>query len=319
MIVLRIPDAVVQLMNQRITSHQLEIFCHLATHLSFTKVAEVMDLTRSAISHALKSLESEVGCQLLDRDARHVVLTEAGSELFEDARQILGLMQDAHMRLAARSSRASGIVRISMLPAHCALIFPVVLREFRESFPDHRFSITEVPLADLDGLFRTGHLDLAFAPESEQPSRCERCFHSEEEFRYVVHPLHPWAVRRSPELGSPAAMRVIVASTDAAFLASPRRMDVDVTPLPEPWLEVTGYETVKELALRNLGVGLLPTWFVSKELKEKRLIAFAVSRRKVARGWSLLRSRHRKISVAENALCGLISNVVTTRWGQGAS
>jgi LysR family transcriptional regulator, low CO2-responsive transcriptional regulator len=308
----------IRFMNQRITSHQLEIFCHLATHLSFTKVAEVMGLTRSAISHALRSLESEVGCQLLDRDARHAVLTEAGLELFADARHILGLMQDAHLRLAARSSRASGIVRISMLPEHCSLIFPAVLREFRESFPEYRFSFTEAPLPDLEGLFRTGHLDLAFAPEPCPATRCEPCFQCEEEFRYVVHPLHPWAVRRSAEFNAGTLTRMVVKSHDSAFLVGANRSDDGARGMPEPWFEVTSYEAVKELALRNLAVGVLPSWFIAKELKDRQLVSFALQRRKLARQWTLLRSSHRKVSVAENALCGLISNVIATRWSSVA-
>ena len=57
--------------------HQLKVFSAVAENLSFTRAAERLFLTQSAVSHQIARLEREVGCSLLDRQGRAVVLTPA--------------------------------------------------------------------------------------------------------------------------------------------------------------------------------------------------------------------------------------------------
>ena len=59
-------------------AHQMEVFLAVAEKLSFTRAAEGLFLTQSAVSHQISKLEQALGCELLLRQGRAVSLTAAG-------------------------------------------------------------------------------------------------------------------------------------------------------------------------------------------------------------------------------------------------
>lgn len=82
-------------MTRPIDSRQLLAFVCAARQLSFTRAAEELHLTQSAISHAMRALEEDLGCQLFTRGRRKVELTVAGERFFHEAESILGEMERA--------------------------------------------------------------------------------------------------------------------------------------------------------------------------------------------------------------------------------
>ena len=65
-------------MSLPIDSRQLRAFSVLARTGSFTQTARELHITQSGISHSMKALENYIGCRLLDRLGKKVVLTQAG-------------------------------------------------------------------------------------------------------------------------------------------------------------------------------------------------------------------------------------------------
>src|SRR6267142_2786776 len=82
-------------MKTLLDSRQLHAFVMLSRTGSFTLAAKNLFLTPSAVSHALKELEQRVGCLLLDRRRKKVMLTQAGEHLLHHAERILQEMSDA--------------------------------------------------------------------------------------------------------------------------------------------------------------------------------------------------------------------------------
>jgi DNA-binding transcriptional LysR family regulator len=84
-------------------SRRLLAFVTLARIGSFTLAAKELHLTQSAVSHAIKALEDELGLRLFERRGRHVALTSAGRQVLVRADRILTEMQDARADLATLS------------------------------------------------------------------------------------------------------------------------------------------------------------------------------------------------------------------------
>lgn len=82
-------------------SRKLLAFATLARLGSFTMAAKEMSLTQSAVSHAIKALERDLGCRLFDRMGRSVTITPAGSQLLQHTDVILAEMQHARADMAA--------------------------------------------------------------------------------------------------------------------------------------------------------------------------------------------------------------------------
>ena len=122
-------------MSQPLDSRQLRAFSILARTGSFTATAHELHLTQSAISHAIRALEEDIGCRLLDRMGKTVVLTQAGEQLLVHAERILEEMAAARSGLSHLGKWGSTRLRIGASTTACQYVLPAVLREFKESFP----------------------------------------------------------------------------------------------------------------------------------------------------------------------------------------
>jgi DNA-binding transcriptional LysR family regulator len=138
----------------------LRYFVAVAEELSFTRAAAVLHVAQSAVSAQIRLLEESVGVTLLERNSRKVELTGAGRSFLQGAKKILfGL--DEVAKQARRIGRAeTGHLAIGFIGAQSHEWMPLVLRRFRQKYPDVEVTLTEmVPSAQLEALL-THRLDL---------------------------------------------------------------------------------------------------------------------------------------------------------------
>jgi DNA-binding transcriptional LysR family regulator len=82
-----------------IESHKLHVFCEIAATGSVAAAARKLCLTRTALSHAIKALEQDLGCELFHRSHRSLHITAAGTRLLPHALAILNAMRVARESL----------------------------------------------------------------------------------------------------------------------------------------------------------------------------------------------------------------------------
>lgn len=105
-----------------------------ARHLSFTKAAEELHVTHSAISHQIKSLEEWLGLQLFRRMNRAIVLTEAGQAYMRPVKEAFERLGEASRILKAREQ--TGTLTVSIMPSFAAKWLVPRLGGFRDLHPD---------------------------------------------------------------------------------------------------------------------------------------------------------------------------------------
>src|SRR6476619_6425481 len=150
-------------MNTPLDSRQVRAFCVLARTGSFTQTARELHLTQSGVSHSIKALETDIGCRLLDRLGKKVVLTQAGEQLLHHATKILQEMENARESLAHLGKWGRGRLRLGASTTACQHIIPAVLREFKESFPEHAIAIEPGDTPQLVASLLHHRIDLALA------------------------------------------------------------------------------------------------------------------------------------------------------------
>ena len=128
-------------MEQPLDSRQIRAFVSLARSGSFTQSGREMHLTQSAVSHAIKALETDLACQLFHRQGKSVHLTHHGRELLPHAETILQEMAQARAALGALDKTPRGRLSIGCTPAASQFILPTVFREFKESFPQYEIRV----------------------------------------------------------------------------------------------------------------------------------------------------------------------------------
>ena len=113
---------------------QLEVFLAVAREHRFSRAAEKLHRTQSAVSQTVRKLEDELGEALFDRSSREGVLTDAGQVLYEYAERLLNLRHDAHESLTELRELQKGKLVIAANEFTALYLLPV-LAEFRRVHP----------------------------------------------------------------------------------------------------------------------------------------------------------------------------------------
>jgi DNA-binding transcriptional LysR family regulator len=120
----------------------LSAFMAVAEERSFTKAARRRGVSQSALSHAIRGLEEEIGVRLLARTTRSVAPTEAGDELLRALRPALSDVRAALGKLAGMRGRPAGRVRLIVSPLAASSVLGPKLGEFARTYPDVVLDIT---------------------------------------------------------------------------------------------------------------------------------------------------------------------------------
>ena len=128
----------------------MSAFLAVADERSFTKAAKRLGVTQSALSHAIRGLEEQVGVRLLARTTRSVTPTEAGEQLLTELRPALTGIRSALDRIGGLRDKPRGRVRLVVSPASALIVVGPKLAEFAHSYPDVVLDVTTTSLMHLD-------------------------------------------------------------------------------------------------------------------------------------------------------------------------
>ena len=112
----------------------LRTFDAAARHQSFTRAAEELCVTQSAVSHQVKALESELGLQLFKRGRNGLVITDAGRDYLAVVRDVFERLELGTDRLLQR--QRSGTITLSTSPDFAAKWLVSRLGRFAEAYPE---------------------------------------------------------------------------------------------------------------------------------------------------------------------------------------
>jgi len=119
------------------TLTQLEIFSKPAELKNFTHTAQQLNISQSAISHALKALEKKWETQLFYRNNNEVELTAAGQRLLPYVNEILNVAKIIHQEVMDLKGLKAGTLRIGSFGASSSnVLIPLILKQFARQYPD---------------------------------------------------------------------------------------------------------------------------------------------------------------------------------------
>ncbi|MBO0661149.1 LysR substrate-binding domain-containing protein [Jiella sp. MQZ9-1] len=142
---------------------QLQTFVAIVDSGSFTRAAEDVFKTQSAVSMQIRRLEERLGVSLFERTGRTIQVTEAGSRLLIYARRIISLSRET---LSAFDSEAiQGQLRIGLPDDYAERFLPEILARFSRSNPLVELQIACEPSANLADHIDKGRLDVALVAD----------------------------------------------------------------------------------------------------------------------------------------------------------
>jgi DNA-binding transcriptional LysR family regulator len=138
---------------------QLRTFVTIADAGSFTRAAEVVHKTQSAVSMQMKRLEERIGKAIFERDGRLSKLTDDGERLLDYARRIVRL--NAECVASFNESELVGRVRLGLPDDYADRYLPEILARFSRSNPRAEVTVVCEPSPNLIDRIQNGDLDLA--------------------------------------------------------------------------------------------------------------------------------------------------------------
>ncbi|QFS82535.1 HTH-type transcriptional regulator GltR [Roseivivax sp. THAF40] len=142
---------------------QLETLIAVADTGSFAAAARLVNLTSSAVSQQIQSLESEMGVQLFDRSKRPPRLNGKGEDFLRTARNVVQTMTEA--RVALSGGRTSGVLKFGAIRTVSTRFMPQAFAEMRRVYPDLAFNLSVGLSEKLMSDVGAGRLDAALVAE----------------------------------------------------------------------------------------------------------------------------------------------------------
>lgn len=284
-------------------TNTLQAFLTVADTGSFSKAAETLYLTQSAVSKRIATLEEQIDSKLFDRIGRTVSLTEAGEALLPRARDILLQLDDAK-RVISNLTQGSVTGHLSLAASHHISLhrLPPLLRSFSQSCPevdlDLRFAESEVAY---DGVLR-GELELALitlAPQPD-PNICSEIIW-DDLLHYVVADDHPLASREEVSLQELTGFNAILPGSNTFTrelvkqLFEQHQLELNVS------MSTNYLDTIRMMVSIGLGWSLLPESLIADGLK-----IIKVDAEPVRRYLGIIYHRNRTLSNAANYLVEML-------------
>ncbi len=177
----------------RMTLEQLRIFVAVAEREHLTQGARALNLTQSAVSSAITTLEGRYATKLFDRIGRRIALTEAGQLFLIEARAVLARAAAAEAVLSDLSGLARGSLALMASQTVANYWLPPLIQRFRREHPGIVVSLAIGNTETVSAAIHDGVADLGFIEgEIDDPTLAMTAV-DEDELVIVVPPGHAWA------------------------------------------------------------------------------------------------------------------------------
>ncbi|TFI44184.1 hydrogen peroxide-inducible genes activator [Rhodococcus sp. 1R11] len=143
------------------TPSHLRAFVAVARYRHFGTAATQLGITQPSLSQALVALEQGLGVQLIERNTRRVLVTEAGAQLLGRATAALDAADGLVSAAAGLDGCLTGVLRLGMIPTVAPYVLPALLPAVRATYPDLVPKIVEDHTVRLLDALRAGTIDVA--------------------------------------------------------------------------------------------------------------------------------------------------------------
>lgn len=158
---------------------------------SFTKAAEKLSMTQSAVSHAIASLEKEWGIPLLIRERKKgVELTEIGQKTLPHIREVLNRLEIINQEIALATNLETGIIRIGTFASASSCLLPKLLSKFQKKHPKIEFKFYEGTYEEITEWLLSGVIDIGFVVKGKSNPSLDLLPLLKDEMVVAFHPEH---------------------------------------------------------------------------------------------------------------------------------
>lgn len=282
-----------------INLHKLDIFTQVVQAGSFSRAAEGLLMSQSAVSQHMRDLEIALGTSLFTRGPRGVTLTPAGETLHGYVQQIFALLAEAENAVTDVKNLTGGRISIGATPGVSVHLFPEWMRTFRADYPHIVLSLFTGISSQILNDLRTGGLQIGIIEgelEGAQESWLGVQPLEEVEQLVVVGPRHPWWDWTEVPLEKLEGQGIIMRQPNSQTRIWLDNVFQQKGIRPKINGEFDNIESIKRAVTLGTCVSILPPYAVQQELERDQLRLLPITEKPLSRTLKLVWHRARPFS-----------------------
>jgi DNA-binding transcriptional LysR family regulator len=287
---------------------ELQAFLAVIAERSFSRAATKMHRTQSAVSYAVRRLESKVGERLFHRSSNNGSLTEAGEVLRQYAERLVRLADEAQLSVRELRDLRRGRVLIGANEASIAMLLPLIAA-FRSDHPHILVDVRRVHARHIGAEVVQGHLEFGVTTFTPRERRLRTLPLGSDELVAVVYPSHAFARRDKLRIVEWAKEPIIIPNDPSPArervmqLAEARGAPVNVQ------MALPTLEAIKLAIAMQLGISLLPRRCAVAEIESGELVAVPVTEVRAPHPVHLVYRRTPPLSYAGSAFLSSVTDL----------
>jgi DNA-binding transcriptional LysR family regulator len=276
----------------------LKVFCDLAETESFTKAAQINEITQSAVSQQISSLERQFKSLLIERSKKRFRLTREGQVLYEYSKQILNTFDSMTNKLQEIKDIVSGTIRVATIYSIGLHDLPPYLKKFLKTYPTVNVHVEYRRSNQVYDDVLSNVVDLGLVAYPNKDAKLEVVPLRKDMLVLICHPQHPLAKNKSIKLRDIAGQKFIGFEPDIptrrAIDKILKDQDVNVNLV----MEFDNIETVKRAVEIDAGVAIVPVGTVTQEVSKNTLVALTIEDAQFYRPLAAIYKKNKVLSPA---------------------
>lgn len=246
-------------------------FVRIAEVRNFSKTAEQLGYSQSAVTMQIKQLEAELQVQLFERIGKKAKLTQAGQRLLPYALDILSAAGKAES-ISREPGQISGKLRIGTCESYVISVLPPVFMEMGERCPGVEISTHTAPVPDLIDMLRQNDIDiLYFLDEKLYFPEWIKVMEQPENIYFVSSSSSPLARMKKIPISRLVEEPLYLTEKGISYRYAMEQALAAAGYELHPRLEVGNTDVITRFLLKNKGISFLPEYVVKDDVAEGRL------------------------------------------------
>lgn len=249
----------------------LKMFCDLAETESFTKAAQINEVTQSAVSQQISSLERQFKSILIERSKKKFRLTREGQVLYDYSKQIIQTYESLHSKLQEIKDVISGTIRLATIYSIGLHDLPPYLKKYLKSYPTVNVHVEYRRANQVYEDVLGNVVDLGLVAYPARDSKLEVVPLRKDRLVLICHPQHAFAKAKSLKLGNLSGQKFIGFEPDIPTRKAIDKILKDHNVMVHNVMEFDNIETVKRAVEIDAGVAVVPQATVTQEVTNQTL------------------------------------------------
>ena len=249
----------------------LKVFCDLAETESFTKAATVNNVTQSAVSQQISSLERIFKSLLIERSKKKFRLTREGQVLYEYSKQIISTYDALHSKLQEIKDIISGTIRVATIYSIGLHDLPPYLKKFLKAYPTVNVHVEYRRANQVYEDVLGNVVDLGLVAYPTRDNKLEIFPLRKDMLVLISHPQHPLAKHKSVKMRNLAGQKFIGFQPDIPTRKALDKILKENNVEVQHVMEFDNIETVKRAVEIDAGVAIVPQSTVVQEVAKQTL------------------------------------------------